>query len=772
MFSDSNECVGWVSNTLHDGCIIGWLLNPFDKAPRLAELVINDFSLDVRCDSLRRNPKRYVEHVANGFRVPITEDILSHLKNSNSLTLIDKDTKKVVAKTVMKLTDRDLDNDLKLSTVYKGKLNSKFFNFEVSGWLVGFNSKDITESEVIVKLDDKFIFNSEANQERSDLLKENINGGIGGFSIDIPLEVVSQLPKKFKAELYAKNSNKLIDSVEYRNIELFSPKNFHEFLCYSMVNPIIYAPFKENHRRCFAFMENVASMLEKEIEENNERLVSVIMPVFNSQNVVLDAINSVLTQSYKNIELVIIDDCSTDNSIKVIKSVKDSRITLLQNNKKRGCIYSKNYGVQHSHGDYIFYLDSFNTWDSRYIKVMMGAFKHILDSQILYCGQYIFKGYNERCYAVRYASFNRSLLENRNYIDLNCFCHSRKVFDAVGGFNEKLQKLADYDLILRLSDSFDIYSVPVLLSNYYLSECDKAPSSLKQLISLPTKNEYESERGSITDCAYKSNDNLYVSAVIPNYEAINDLEECIQSLIDCGCSEIIVVDNNSSKSTTDRLEVLHSEKVIKLVKNKTNYGFAYAVNQGVELASKNNDILLVNNDSIVTKRAVYEMKKAAYTFDKAGLIVPRQILYAGNGAINAHVPYANPEADCDVNLSIHHFNIEDVPLFSNGKTIELNFAPFFCVYIKRDVLKRAGLLDAQHGRHYRSDRIYCDVVRHILGLKIYYVASSVVYHKLQKSTWAMKKAQSDSYNLIFMQNRWQEDERKDHGFIKKNWENA
>lgn len=822
----NNENIkGWISSLKNNGEFIGWLIDTNDISPRVAVIKINKtYTKEIICNQKRMKPKSYKEYTMNGFRLPLSLDIIKSLKDnqSNTISLIDKKTNSLISSCSfivdtkllknMKSDNKNIEKDdqtvktnssfdipisntkenknnqsqtpssvlsdskkqisTKNNAVYKGKLNSKFLNFKVTGWMADFNSKDVTESEVIIKLDDKFVFNSVANQERSDLLKKNINGGIGGFSIDIPIEVISQLPKIFKAELYAKNSNKLIDSVEYKNIELFTPKNVHEFLCYSMVNPVIYAPFNESHKRCFAFMENVASMLEKEIGEDNEPLVSVIMPVFNRQDVVLEAINSVLTQSYKNIELVIIDDCSTDNSVKVIKSVNDSRITLLQNKENKGCSYSRNYGVQHSHGDYIFYLDSDNTWDPRYIKVMMGAFKHIFDSQALYCGQYLFKGNNEKCYAVRYASFNRSLLENRNYIDLNCFCHTRKAFDAVGGFDNNLQRLVDYDLILRMSDNFDIYSVPVLLSNYYLGKCENAITSVKPLISLQRNTEFEAEKTTNANHKLKTSDNLYVSAIIPNYETIDDLEECIQSLVNCGCSEIIVVDNNSSKSTIDRLEELHNKKVIRLVKNKKNYGFTYAVNQGIELASKQNDIMLVNNDSVFTRKSVYEMKKAAYTLDKAGLVVPRQILYAGNGSINAHVPYANSGADCDVNLSIHHFNIEQVPLFSNGKNIELSFAPFFCVYIRRDVLNKAGLLDAQHGRHYRSDRIYCDVIRHILGLKIYYVASSIVYHKLQKSTSAMKKTKADSYDLIFIQNQWQDDERKEHGFKMKNWELA
>lgn len=797
---------GWISKITDDNVFIGWLLDITNSNPRTAIIRINDSCCkEVLCNRTRNSPRSYKEFLNNGFRVSLDQEIVSSLRIENNIALIDKNTGVNVHNSKFHITESELENlrnifkvsvkttnssvpvkstdtNTKIKRIndglavsggakvtqnsYKGKLNSKFSNFKITGWLVKDNAKVQTVSEIIIKLDGKFSFSSVADIKRGDLESKGINGGVGGFSIDIPIEVISQLPSTFKAELYAKEGNILVNTVEYSNIKLFSPQNVHEYLCYSMVNPVIYAPFVENHKRCFAFMENVASMLEQEVKDQ-EQLVSVIMPVFNRQDVVLDSIKSVLEQTYQNFELIIIDDCSTDDSVKVIESVKDPRITILKNKVNRGCSFSRNYGVNNSHGDYIFYLDSDNTWDSRYLKVMMGAFKKVFDAQALYCGQYLFRGNSKNCYAVRYASFNRALLENRNYIDLNCFCHTRKAFESIGGFDVNLQRLVDYDLILRLSDKFDIYSVPVILSNYFLGKCDNAITSVKPLVALDRKGK-DNAKTSNKKADYRTK--LHVSAIIPNYETIDDLEECIDSLVECCCSEIIVVDNNSSKETTDRLDKLADKKVIKLIKNKHNYGFTYAVNQGIKEASENNDILLVNNDSVFTKNAIYEMRKAAYTLESVGLVVPRQVLFSGNPSISAHVPFANPNSECDVNLSVHHFNIENVPLISNGKIVELSFAPFFCVYIRRDVFEKAGYLDAQHGRHYRSDRIYCDVIRHILGLKIYYVSSSVVYHKLQKSTANMKKQKSDDYQLIFIQNKWSKEERLERGYIEKAWE--
>ncbi len=86
-------------------------------------------------------------------------------------------------------------------------------------------------------------------------------------------------------------------------------------------------------------------------------LVSVIMPSYNAGKFIGEAIDSILQQTYENWELIIIEDCSSDNSLEIIQRYKDSRIKVFYNRKNRGISETTNKGIQESKGKYIALLD-------------------------------------------------------------------------------------------------------------------------------------------------------------------------------------------------------------------------------------------------------------------------------------------------------------------------------------------------------------------------------------------------------------------------------
>lgn len=87
-------------------------------------------------------------------------------------------------------------------------------------------------------------------------------------------------------------------------------------------------------------------------------LVSVLMPVYNAGSYLKDAIDSILNQSYRNIEFLIINDGSTDNSADIISSYTDNRIRVINNEGNKGIVYSLNVGLKEAKGEFIARMDS------------------------------------------------------------------------------------------------------------------------------------------------------------------------------------------------------------------------------------------------------------------------------------------------------------------------------------------------------------------------------------------------------------------------------
>ena len=86
--------------------------------------------------------------------------------------------------------------------------------------------------------------------------------------------------------------------------------------------------------------------------------ISVVTASYNYQDYIKEAVQSVLDQTYKDWELIIVDDCSTDNSVEVIKSFKDERIKLFINEKNLGLKETVKRGIENATGEWVVFLES------------------------------------------------------------------------------------------------------------------------------------------------------------------------------------------------------------------------------------------------------------------------------------------------------------------------------------------------------------------------------------------------------------------------------
>ncbi len=119
---------------------------------------------------------------------------------------------------------------------------------------------------------------------------------------------------------------------------------------------------------------------------DNTPIVSVIMPSYNAQRFIEEAINSVISQTISDWELIVIDDCSSDDTYTLACQLAqgDQRITVLKNEKNCGVSESRNRGINLSKGKYVAFLDSDDVWHSEKLERQLEKIKST-DAGICYC---------------------------------------------------------------------------------------------------------------------------------------------------------------------------------------------------------------------------------------------------------------------------------------------------------------------------------------------------------------------------------------------------
>ena len=117
------------------------------------------------------------------------------------------------------------------------------------------------------------------------------------------------------------------------------------------------------------YLDNNRDMAEELFDghmmQNDFGLISIIMAAYNAEKTIKQAINSVLSQTYTNFELLVVNDCSKDRTVELVKDIvaKDSRVRLISNVKNSGVSYTRKHGLEEAKGDWIAILDSDDAWE-------------------------------------------------------------------------------------------------------------------------------------------------------------------------------------------------------------------------------------------------------------------------------------------------------------------------------------------------------------------------------------------------------------------------
>ncbi len=193
--------------------------------------------------------------------------------------------------------------------------------------------------------------------------------------------------------------------------------------------------------------------------------VSVIMPCYNKAEYVEEAIESVLKQTYNNIEIIVVNDGSTDNSSEVIKSISDrnENIIFFDEKENRGVVWARNFGIAKATGEFILPLDADDTIQPTFIEKAVRILERN-SKMVISCKNVFDKDAND----------NKGLIDTQKIVlgDEIFVCTSmfRKTdFEEVGGYKEIFNKIGceDFELYVNfISKGYKFYKINERLFNY------------------------------------------------------------------------------------------------------------------------------------------------------------------------------------------------------------------------------------------------------------------------------------------------------------------
>lgn len=121
-------------------------------------------------------------------------------------------------------------------------------------------------------------------------------------------------------------------------------------------------------------------------------LISIIMPAYNAGNTISESIQSVLDQTYQNFELIVVNDCSSDNTKEIVEDYikSDFRIKLIDKKVNQGVASARNTGLDHALGEFIAFLDSDDKWQKTKLEKQIRIFNQYPEIDLVYTAYYRF----------------------------------------------------------------------------------------------------------------------------------------------------------------------------------------------------------------------------------------------------------------------------------------------------------------------------------------------------------------------------------------------
>lgn len=192
------------------------------------------------------------------------------------------------------------------------------------------------------------------------------------------------------------------------------------------------------------------------MKANQNYKVSVIIPTYNVENYIEESIYSIINQTYKNIEIIVVDDCSTDKTYEKLMEIQklDKRLIVLRNEKNSKICYSLNRALQHATGEYIVRMDGDDISELDRIEKQIIYLKEHSDVDLVGVGTINIDENGNEISRTSYSEDFNILKKISKYASpvLHIWMAKKNVYDKLNGYRE-MPYVEDYDFLLRMITS-------------------------------------------------------------------------------------------------------------------------------------------------------------------------------------------------------------------------------------------------------------------------------------------------------------------------------
>ena len=193
---------------------------------------------------------------------------------------------------------------------------------------------------------------------------------------------------------------------------------------------------------------------------------SVVIPLYNKEKYVAQTLKSVVGQTYQNFEIIVVNDCSTDNSLGVVKAIDDSRIKTIEHSKNKGLSASRNTGIKAAAHSFIAFLDADDHWDSSFLETISKLIKKYPKESVF--ATHYRENYRGKIILPKSKlptrTKGKSLVINdffkvnlgRLILTQSCIVVHKTVFEQIGYYDENVTFAEDIDFFVRCFHTYDL----------------------------------------------------------------------------------------------------------------------------------------------------------------------------------------------------------------------------------------------------------------------------------------------------------------------------